>query len=159
MKKIITITFIFFNVYIGSAQQQEQLYPSDLTINGILFSINSKTNVVSLILKTFGKPDKIENYLFEMENIIGKKYSYKNGLVLYLINNTLESFEIIGKSYTFTSKNIKTGNPISSLKTIFPLSYSNRKNATMILNYENCDCRFLVEYNKNIISKIRLYVP
>lgn len=158
MKKIFLTVFVLIT-FCCKAQQYDALKQTDLTINGVSFLINSRANDIPLILKTFGNPTGIEDYFFETNNVMGKKYIYNNGLVLYVVNNSLESFEITGNSYLFSPKKIKVGDTISSLQTKFPNSYKSRNNLVLKLNYSNWDDSFLIEYNTNgVISKIWFYV-
>ena len=158
MNKVILTIFVLIS-FSCKAQQFDNINQNDLTLNGINFLIDSKTNHTSSIINAFGYPDSIEDYFFEMDSIIGKKYYYKNGLVLYISNNSLFSFEITGNVYSFSSKNIKIGDNISSMEAKYPTSYLNRNNSTILLTYGICDCNFQIEYDSNnIITKIWLYV-
>ncbi|AOZ99718.1 hypothetical protein [Flavobacterium commune] len=160
MRKNFFTVFVLINFCCGFAQKHNTINKNGLTINGIIFKINSGNNDVPLILKTFGQPDSIEDYFFEIDNVMGKKYTYNNGLILYVTNNSLESFEITGKSYLFSPKNIKVGDTISSLETKFPNSYKSRSNLVLKLNYLNWDAGFLIEYNASgIVRKISFYKP
>ncbi len=159
MKKIFLTVLILIN-FCCKAQQYDTVSQTGLTINGVNFLITSVTNDISLIVNTFGQPDSNEDYFFETDNVMGKKYIYNNGLVLYIANNSLESFEITGNSYSFTSNNIKVGDNISSLQTNYPNSFNSKSNLKFKLNYANWDAGFLIEYNSSgIITKIWFYTP
>lgn len=159
MKKIFLTALILIN-FCCKAQQYDTVSQTELTMNGVNFLINSGTNDVSLIINTFGQPDSNEDYFFETDNVMGKKYSYNNGLVLYIANNSLESFEITGNSYSFTAKNVRIGDNISSFQTKFPLTYNSKANLKARLNYSNWDAGFLIEYlSSGVITKILFYTP
>lgn len=159
MRKIVVVVFVLLG-FCCKAQEFNVLNPADVIINGVNFRIGSGENDIPLILKTFGKPDRIEDYFFEMDNVKGKKYSYNNGLVLFCVHNSLESFEITGKNYSFTSKNIKVGDAIADLEMIFPLSFAAKSDTVLKINYKNWDTAVLIGYNEDgVITKIEFYIP
>ena len=68
------------------------------------------------------------------------------------------SFEITGSQYSFTSHNIKVGDNISKLMSIYPKSYGNRRSSNTIgINIVDYDNFIIIEFNSsNIINLIAL---
>ena len=98
MKKIILI----FNVIIISYSckaQNNTLISSEITINGINFFGNN----VSLITQYFGQPNSIENYYYEIDDVMTYKYVY-DSIIFTTINDITYSFEFTGGNYVFTSR-------------------------------------------------------
>jgi hypothetical protein len=91
-----------------------------------------------------------------MEEVNSKKYNY-NGILFYVINNKIDSFEITNNNYSFTSNNLKIGNSISIIQTIYPLSFTNKKNNGITLPFNNIDKFIIISYNNNLIEKIAVY--
>jgi hypothetical protein len=151
MKKIIII-FTFIVVNYSCKAQNNSIASSQATINGISFLGNN----VSLLTQHLGQPVSIEDYYFEMEEVNSKKYNY-NGILFYVINNKIDSFEITNNNYSFTSNNLKIGNSISIIQTIYPLSFTNKKNNGITLPFNNIDKFIIISYNNNLIEKIAVY--
>ena len=128
---------------------------TDLTINGKPVIGCSANQVIN----HFGKPEKIENFYFEMDDTSGFIYYY-DGLKLFIQNGRgLESFEINSSEYSITNNNLKVGESIETLKNNYPKSYyqSNDKESTMIL-FNDADYFLAIKFNSvKIITNINLY--
>lgn len=86
-------------------------------------------------------------------------YEYKyNGLTVYVINNFVDSFILTDSVFSLSSNNIKIGNNISSIKNIFPNSYSYRKSDYLKLDIKDSDMFLTIEFNQisKIITKINI---
>ena len=153
MKKIILIFSLLIISYSCKAQDRNTINSNELTINGVNYlGVN-----ISLLTQNLGQPFTIEDYYFEMDDVMSKKYNYK-GILFYIVNNKVNSFEITGSSYSFTNHNIKIGGNIETLKTIFPLSYKNVVKNGLTLPLSDIDEFIVISYNDNlIIEKIALY--
>ncbi len=129
MKKLIITASILLIQWTCTAQKFETIDTNELTINGVGFTEYNGDSVIPLIVSTFGQPDAKKRYIDEYSDDIVEKYTYNtynNGLILYITGNYLALFTITGSSYTFTSHNIRVGDNISRLASIYPLSYENR---------------------------------
>lgn len=151
MKKIILIFSLLVISYSCKAQNNT-INSSELTINGIKFL----GNITNLITQHLGQPNSIEDYYFEMKDVMSKKYNY-DGILFYIIDNKVDSFEIISDNYTFTINNIKIGNNIGTLQGIYPLSFTNKNNNGFTLPCSDIDKFIIISYRNNLIEKIALY--
>jgi len=86
MKKLILIFSILTANYSCKAQSDVIKY-NNVTIN----SVNYLGKNVSLVTQNFGLPNSIEDYYFEMQDVMTKKYKY-NGILFYIVNNNVDSF-------------------------------------------------------------------
>ena len=128
MKKLIITASILLIQWTCTAQKSNTIDPNKLTINGVGFTgynLDGDSDI-PLIVSTFGQPDEKEDYFYEMDDVMAKVYIYTNGLELTIVENRLDVFSIVGSSYRFTSHNIRVGDNISRLASIYPLSYENR---------------------------------
>lgn len=125
---------LILNVLSGKAQD-DFISLNEITINDI--TVLGENN--NYLIQNFGDPNVIENYFFEMEDVQGEIYNY-DGLLFYLIDDKIVSFEIRNSIYNFTSNNIRVGSNISSLQNVYPISYENRGEGHLGLNITNCDC-------------------
>lgn len=153
MKKIILI----FNVIIISYSckaQNNTLNSSEISINGINFFGNN----VSLITQHFGQPNSIENYYYEIDDVMTYKYVY-DSIIFTTINDITYSFEFTGGNYVFTSNNIKIGNNIHTLQSIYPLSFINKNSDALYLDFNDIDRYIMISYNPDnkLIDKIAIY--
>lgn len=120
MKKIILIVFIIA-INFSCKAQKNKINSNELTINGINFIGNN----VSLLIQHLGQPNAIEDFYLEMDEVMSQKYIY-NGVSFTTVNNEVSSFEITSSSFSFTSHEIKVGDNINTLESIYPISYSNK---------------------------------
>ncbi len=151
MKKIILSLFII-SISLSCNAQDNTINSSEPTINGVNFLGNN----VSLLMQHLGQPNSIEDFYFEMNDVNSKKYNY-NGILFYVINNKIDSFEITNNSYSFTSNNIKIGNNIAILQAIYPLSFTNKKNNGITLPFSNIDKFIIISYKNDLIKKIAVH--
>ncbi len=125
---------------------------------GTINSLNVFKASSDFLTENFGEPENIEEYFYEMENTQGSIYHY-SGLLFYVVNNTVEGFEISTNEYVFTANNVKVGNNIDTLEFIYPNSYSNKSDGNLIILFSNADYYISVYYDlNNIINKISLNV-
>ena len=153
MKKIILI----FNVIIISYSckaQNNTLNSNEITINGINFFGNN----VNLITQHFGQPNSIENYYYEIDDVMTYKYVY-DSIIFTTINDITYSFEFTGGNYAFTNNNIKIGNNIFPLQSIYPLSFINKSSEGLVLGINDIDRFIVISYNPDnkLIDKIAIY--
>jgi hypothetical protein len=153
MKKIILIICLI-TISISCKAQDNTIHSSEIIINGTQFFGNN----VSLVIQHFGQPNTIEDYYFEMQDVMTKKYRY-NGILFTVISNQVYSFEITGSNYAFTSNNVKIGNNILTLQSIYPLSFINKSSDALSLGFSDIDRYIIISYNSNnnLIDKIALY--
>jgi len=153
MKRIIIlIGFLVLNI--NCKAQNNTIISGEITINGHgVFG-----NDVTLLVQYFGQPNSIEDYYYEMRELTAKKYIY-NGILFYIVNERFDSFEITGSSHTFTVHNVKVGESIEKLQSIYPLSYANKSNGGLMLPLEDMDLFIVISFNttNNLIKKIALY--
>ena len=83
-------------------------------------------------------------------------YKY-NGINFTIKENTVSTFRITSNKFNLTKHNIKIGDNISILKSIYPLSYENKINDGITLVLDDMDMFLVISYNNNIIDKIALY--
>jgi hypothetical protein len=90
------------------------------------------------------------------------KYSYQ-GDDFWFVNNKLRTFEFKTSMYYINCKNqdIKPGDNIGILSSIFPNSYSLRKQGRILINLKhngnNTDSFLIINYNpSNLITEISL---
>ena len=151
MKRIILIFSLFVISYSCKAQKNT-INSSESTINGIDFLGNN----VALVIQHLGQPNTIEDYFFEMDDVMSQKYNY-NGLLFYIVNSKVVSFEITANNYAFTSNNIKVGDNISTLQSIYPLSFATKGTDWLGLPFDDIDMFSTIFFNSNNhITKIRL---
>jgi len=151
MKNTITI-ILLITTLLSCKAQDNTINLNELTINNTLFLGNN----VNLVTQQFGQPNSIEDYYYEMDEVMSQKYNY-NGILFYIIDNKVDSFEVTGNNYTFTNHNLKIGDNIQILQPIFPLSYSNRSNHSLVVEFNGYDRFFVILFNNNnLITKIRL---
>lgn len=152
MKKIILIFSLLTISYSCKAQDRNTINSNELTINGV----NYLGENVSLVTQNLGQPFTIEDYYFEMDDVMSKKYNYK-GILFYIVNNKVNSFEITGNGYSFTNHNIKVGNNIETLSPIYPLSFTNKRSDSLGLLFDDMDYYITIFFNTNSqITMIRM---
>lgn len=153
MKKVILIIYLTI-VSANCKAQNNTIHSSEITINGTQFFGKE----ASLVTQHFGQPNTIEDYYFEMDDVMSQKYKY-NGVLFYTVNSKVDSFEITGSNYTFTSNNIKVGDNTSTLQSIYPLSYANKNNGRLALPFEDMDLFIVISFNNStgLINKIAIH--
>ena len=152
MKKIIILTIVLL-LNINCNSQNDIIGASSLTINNLTVLDKEK----SFLLQNFGQPLSIEQEYLEMDNINAEKYLY-SGILFYLVENKVYSFQILNNTYSITAHKIKIGDNINILQNIYPISYSNKKNGLIAINIIGYDRYIGIRYNSNnIIQKILLY--
>ena len=150
MKKVILIIYLTL-VSANCKAQNNTIHSSEITINGTQFFGKE----ISLVTQHFGQPNTIEDYYFEMDDVMSQKYNYY-GIIFTVINNRTYSFEITGSNYTFTNNNIKVGDNISTLQSIYPLSYANKTNNSLTIRFNDIDRFIIIFFSSKQITKIRL---
>ena len=160
MKKITCLIFaILLSLYTYGQDYSQydriDVY-KDLTINGhIVFGITKEK-----MLESFGQPDKVEDFFFEMSNVNGNIFYYENGLKFYY-PDYVDGFEINSNQYSVTNNNIKVGDSIENLKTFYQNSYNyaltNNKSGLVLLL--NVDYYLAIIFDKETmkITNINLY--
>lgn len=151
MKKIILITILI--VSYSCKAQENKILSEDLTINGkLIFGMNK-----SDLILNFGTPTKIEKGFSEMDESDMYFYKYDNDLDFTLIDNTVDTFRVLSNKYNFTKHNIKIGDDINKLKSLYPLSYQNKSNDGIKLLFSDLDMFLIISFSNNIIDKIYLH--
>jgi len=150
---VIKLNLIIIALVIGSfsSAQYNVITSNELTINGTQFFGED----VSVVIQHLGQPNTIEDYYFEIDDVMSQNYNY-NGVLFTVISNRTYSFEITGSNYAFTSNNIKVGDNINTLQPIYPLSYANRSHNSLVIQFSDLDRYVLIFFNSNQITEIRL---
>lgn len=152
MKKQILLTGLLFFSFVLMGQKSK-LNSSSLTINNFEILGQTKTE----ILNKFGNPSSIKNVYLEMEDKQAEKFNY-NGLTILLVDDFVNGFEITSPSFASTPNQIKVGDSVSVLSSIFPDSYKNRLNSGIHVDIEDQDFFLIFSYNNEFeIKKIALY--
>lgn len=151
MKKIILILSLI-TINFGCIAQNNTINSNELTINGINFLWKN----INLVPQHFGQPNLIEDYYYEMDDIMSQKYIYY-GIVFYAVDGKIDSFEITKSDYYLTTHNIKVGDDISILQVPFPKSYRNKASNSLTIRFLDED-RYLILFfnNNNEITLMRL---
>jgi hypothetical protein len=151
MKRIILILSIVLINYNCKAQINA-ISTSELTVNNVEFLGSN----VSSVTQHLGQPHSNENYYLEMDDVMSQKYIY-SGIIFYIVNSMVDSFEITGNTFNLTKNNIKVGDNISTLQTVYPLSFANRSNNSLTIRFNNIDRYLIIFFNvNNQITKMRL---
>ena len=110
------------------------------------------------MIQDFDQPNTIEDYYYEIEDVMSKKYIY-NDILFYIIDDTVDSFEITGGNYLFTNNNIKIGDNIQNLNSFYPISFANKNSEALYLDFNDIDMHIIMSYNSfnNLIDKIAIY--
>lgn len=157
MKKTITILVLFTINSLFS--QNNFILNNELKISN--FSLELPKNV---LLINFGIIDAPTNYYNELTNETYLEYSAMNNSFFFQ-GNSLIDFYLRNNHFYFMSPNIRVGNDISSISSLFPTSYNNREEIDNLgfiiidikLNNGNySDVFIVINYNPqtNIISNI-----
>jgi hypothetical protein len=150
MKKIIFVVIVLISF---NCKSQDIIEMSKLTVNGVNILGKDK----SLLISNFGQPSEIISSYSEMDEEHMSEYRYL-GLIVYVINNFVDSFVVTNSVYLLSTNNIKIGNNISSIKNIFPNSYRSRNRDYLKLDIKDSDMFLTIEFNttSNNISKINI---
>lgn len=151
--KIITILLVFM-LNLSCIAQDNKIQSSLLTINGIEYLGKDE----SFLIQNMGIPIKEEPYDYEMDDTKGKTIEYQ-GIVFYVNDFKVDSFEITNDIYSFTNFNINVGDNIEVLKSNFPSSYLNKQfDKGISVNLVDIDKFVNFEYNDKLtIFKIGVY--
>ena len=151
MKKILFLTAFFFVNCFAVAQKTNSINSSLLTINEKKYLGENE----AFLINSLGNPISKENYFFEMDDQYAVKYKY-NGIVFYVSEGVINSFEITSNSFTFIKHDIKIGSSIEVLKKYFPLSFNNRstRQEGIILTLTDIDKFVVFEWSYWKVSKI-----
>ena len=150
MKKTILMLCLSVICYNCKAQN-DTIDSSEITINGI----NCLSKNVDFLTEHFGSADSIQDYYFEMDEIMSQIYNY-DGILFYVINDKVNSFEITNSNYAFTNHNIKIGDSINTLEALYPISYANREVDSLSLPLSDMDFFVVIFFSNSKITKIRL---
>ena len=148
-----TLLFIVIALISFSVKSQDIVDNSNVTINGVKVLGEDK----SILTSKFGEPSKIIKDYSEADEENMYVYHY-SGFEVYVINDLVDSFEIVNNNYKFTVSNIKIGDNISVIKNKFPKSYKERKKDYLIIDLKEADKFVSLEFNatSNNISKINI---
>ena len=144
MKKIIII--ILFTIPLN-CKSQNIVDLNTLTLNNIEFLGKSK----SFLFSNLGQAINYEVIKSEMDNKNMCIYKY-NGANFIIVDDIVDSFEINNSNFSFTSSNIKIGDNIDTLKTIYPLSFDNK--SSKHLSIQIMDTDMYVSFHYNSINKL-----
>lgn len=150
MKKIIII--ILFTISFN-CKSQNIVDVNTLTLNNIEFLGKSK----SFLFSNLGQPMDFEIIESEMHN--KKMYIYKfNGANFIIIDDIVDSFEINNSNFSFTSNNIKVGDNIDTLNSVYTLSFDNKSSKHLSIQIMDTDMYVSFHYNSinNLITLIRI---
>jgi hypothetical protein len=150
MKKIIII--ILFTISFN-CKSQNIVDVNTLTLNNIELLGKSK----SFLFSNLGQPIDFEAIESEMDD--KNMYIYKfNGANFIIIDDIVDSFEINNSNFLFTSNNIKIGDNIDTLNSVYPLSFNNKSSKHLSIQIMNTDMYVSFHYNSinNLITLIRI---
>jgi hypothetical protein len=150
MKKIIII--ILFTISFN-CKSQNIVDVNTLTLNNIELLGKSK----SFLFSNLGQPIDFEAIESEMD--YKNMYIYKfNGANFIIIDDIVDSFEINNSNFLFTSNNIKIGDNIDTLNSVYPLSFNNKSSKHLSIQIMNTDMYVSFHYNSinNLITLIRI---
>lgn len=127
--------------------------------SGTTISLSSTEGNITL---AFGNPSLITPGVSEFNNYPNTKWIYK-GATIYLQAGRMVNIDLKSSAFGFffNGSEIRVGENIDKLRTIFPMSFSSKSTSQMIvgLNYngEPVDSRILFAFNKqNLITSISL---
>ena len=127
MKNKIVLNFLFLltSIY-GVSQQNNSLKYSQVFINANPINLNQVSLVSNLNLINSG-----EIYLDELANEEAEIYMQNNSISdfpsnFFFKDNYLYGFKLLDNQFYLNSPNLKVGNNISTINTLYSLSYSNR---------------------------------
>ena len=128
MKKKFNITTVLFILLTGVTRISQAQYVAEinevvLTKTGSLSEGVICRETTNKILQTLGQPSGIEGYFFEMNDRNGKIYHYGSNK-LYIIGDTLISFEINDPSITVSAGKSKTFKIHNKIKTEFKQGFT-----------------------------------
>ena len=113
MKKTLLFQLLIFSTLIINAQNT-LISKDEITINGIkMFDLT-----FDALIENFGEPQSIEDFFFEMSNKSGKKIIF-DGLLIYLIDGKVKSFEITLPRYALTTHEIRVFQRINNFEDYF----------------------------------------
>lgn len=144
MKKIKFLILLLLTITASCFGQVNTLTINELTINNNNLISKDK----SILTQTFGVPSSIEQVYFEMQEKMAYKYDY-DGIIFYILDDIIESFEISGTNFSFTNHNIRIGLNISIIESIYPLSYGKRGANFVSLNIEGYDNFISIGFDEN----------
>jgi len=142
-KKIKFLLPLLFAITIACNGQVNTLAINDLTINNVIVRGKDK----SVLSQNFGEPIAIEQVYFEMQEKMAYKHTY-NGVLFYILDDIIESFEISSSNFSFSTHNIRIGNTINTLESIYPASYLNKGVDFLSFNIEGYDYFITILFNK-----------
>ena len=155
-KYLLKILFIFGLLFaVPTAAQNTLISKEDVTINGVkLFDLS-----MDALIEVFGEPISIEDFFFEMDNAYAKKVSYE-GLVIFMLNDKFDSFELTSQRYTFLKEEIRVFQSFYRFDEYFPESYATKKEGSLSLTLKEYD-KFITFHlrkgqNSNSIVLIRM---
>lgn len=151
MKYIYLLTVLFFVNCYAIAQKTNSINSSLLTINEKKYLGQNE----AYLINSLGKPNSKENYFFEMDDKYAVKYKY-SGIVFYVSEGIINSFEITNNSFRFIKPDIKIGSSLNVLKKYYPVSFNNRstRQEGIILTLTDIDKFVVFEWSYWKISKI-----
>lgn len=157
------IAFLLY--FISFSQESNSIKYSNININGI--SINQSKNFV---ISNLNLIDSGTIYLDEIANEENTIFTLVNNIndiksEFYFNSDSLTNFDLLDSSFYLNNSNLKVGNTINSIQSIFPISYNNKSVingvgfiTVDILMEDNTlsDEKLIINYNSstNIISSI-----
>lgn len=115
---------------------------NDLKISKSITLENTKNESISLgdpkteIIDVFGNPDNTKLVHWEIRDEMVNTFIYLNSTFSFL-NDTLRSFYIKDPDFVFKYNDVefKVGDQISSLSSVYPISYNNRYDNSMVVYF------------------------
>jgi len=152
MKKTIYLLVFFIN-YISFSQEYNSIKYSELFINTI--SINSSKNQFITGLNLINTNSI---YIDEIANEENEKFIQDNASSLiksefYFKDNKLTGFELLDNNFYINNINLKVGNSISLIESLYPLSFTNRS----IINNVGFIC-ILLKKEDNSLSDEKIII-
>jgi hypothetical protein len=118
------IAFLLY--FISFSQESNSIKYSNININGI--SINQSKNFV---ISNLNLIDSGTIYLDEIANEENTIFTLVNNIndiksEFYFNSDSLTNFDLLDSSFYLNNSNLKVGNTINSIQSIFPISYNSK---------------------------------
>ncbi len=130
MKNIILISALLVSSLTAFAQNIDHGNIQDFKINNTITFFSRKSDIINEFGALTGKAARLITEYWEIEDLTMRVLTYSGGK--FVVHNTtdgdLTRFEITGPSYSlfYGSHEIKLGDNLNTLSSLFPNSYANK---------------------------------
>ncbi len=151
-KKIGTSLIICYFTVLGCVAQIDVIGKDYITVN--------QNNVLGMNIESFtslfGTPSSSRNDYLEMSEKTTLIYEY-NGGTFWFVDNSLYSFRIYGSEFSVFNINITVNQNINTTELLFPISFQNKSNNSLLVNIQEHDSYVIIEFNDfNLITSIEI---